>query len=50
MVYNDLLTWNFKQIANASLQIRIEGICREAGFEPPIICTPDELLGTDDGS
>ncbi len=45
-----LLTWNFKHIANASLRDRIEGICRDAGFEPPIICTPEELMGADDGS
>ena len=44
------LTWNFKHIANATLRPRIEQICRDAGFEPPIICTPDELTGTDDGS
>ena len=45
-----LLTWNFKHIANAALRGRIEQVCRDAGYEPPIICTPDELMGTDDGS
>ena len=45
-----LLTCNFKHIANASLRSRIERICRDAGYEPPIICTPDELMGTEDGS
>jgi predicted nucleic acid-binding protein len=45
-----LLTWNFKHIANASLRGRIERICRDAGYEPPIICTPDELTGTEHGS
>ena len=45
-----LLTWNYKHIANATLRSRIEHVCRDAGFEPPIICTPDELVGTDDGS
>lgn len=45
-----LLTWNFKHIANASLRSRIERICRDSGYEPPIICTPDELMGTEDGS
>jgi predicted nucleic acid-binding protein len=44
-----LLTWNFKHIANAILRKRIESVCRNAGFEPPTICTPDELMGlTDD--
>ena len=47
---NYLLTWNFKHIANASLRGRIEQICRDAGFDPPVICTPDELMGNDDGS
>lgn len=42
---NYLLTWNFKHIANASLRGRIEQICRDAGFEPPVICTPEELTG-----
>lgn len=41
---NYLLTWNCKHIANATLRSRIEQVCREAGFEPPIICTPEELL------
>ncbi len=45
-----LLTWNFKHIANASLRGRIEQVCRDSGFEPPIICTPDELMGINDGS
>jgi len=40
-----LLTWNFKHIANASLRAKIEMVCRDSGFEPPIICTPEELLG-----
>lgn len=47
---NYLLTWNYKHIANATLRGRIEQICRDVGFEPPIICTPDELMGIDDGS
>ena len=45
-----LLTWNFKQIANATLRSRIERICRDTGYEPSIICTPDELMGTEDGT
>lgn len=38
-----LVTWNFKHIANASTRDVIESVCRDAGYEPPIICTPDEL-------
>jgi predicted nucleic acid-binding protein len=45
-----LLTWNCKHIANATLRSRIEQVCRDTGLEPPIICTPDELVRTDDGS
>lgn len=40
-----LLTWNCKHIANAEMQIGIGKFCRAAGFEPPVICTPEELLG-----
>lgn len=39
-----LLTWNCKHIANASLRPRIEAVCRNAGYEPPTICTPQELM------
>ncbi len=38
-----LVTWNFKHIANATTRDQIEEVCRNAGFEPPTICTPDEL-------
>lgn len=41
---NYLLTWNCTHIANAALRPRIEAACRGAGFEPPVICTPQELL------
>src|SRR6185295_779713 len=33
-----LLTWNCKHIDNARLQRSITVICRDAGFEPPVIC------------
>ena len=38
-----LLTWNCAHIANVTLRPRIESACRTAGFEPPLICTPEEL-------
>ncbi len=38
-----LLSWNCKHIANAVTRARIEQICREAGHEPPTICTPLEF-------
>ena len=39
-----LLTWNLRHLANATLRGRIEGVCRDAGTVPPIICTPEELM------
>jgi hypothetical protein len=39
-----LLTWNCTHIANAALRPIIEQVCRSHGFEPPVICTPEELL------
>jgi len=39
-----LLTWNCRHIANAMKRVEIEDLCRELGFEPPVICTSDELL------
>lgn len=41
---NYLLTWNCAHIANAALQPKIETVCRSAGFEPPTICTPQQLM------
>ena len=45
-----LVTWNFKHIANATLRGRINDVCRDNGYEPPIICTPEELAGMTDES
>ena len=39
-----LLTWNLRHIANAAVRSRIERACRRAGYEPPVICTPNELM------
>jgi len=39
-----LLTWNFRHIANATTRHEIERICRSQGYEPPVVCTPQELL------
>jgi predicted nucleic acid-binding protein len=39
-----LLTWNFKHLANAALRKRIDAICLANGYEPPVICTPEELM------
>lgn len=39
-----LLTLNCKHLANAFIFRRVEKICRQFGFEPPIVCTPQEIL------
>jgi hypothetical protein len=39
-----LLAWNCKHTANAAMRPAIERACRQAGCEPPIICTPEELM------
>ena len=39
-----LVSWNCTHIANATMRGRIEAICRRAGFDPPVICTPLELV------
>jgi len=45
-----LVTWNFRHVANAVMRARIEGACRLAGYVPPVICTPNELLEADDAN
>lgn len=39
-----LLTWNCSHIANASMRTKIDHVCRSSGYEPPVICTPEELM------
>jgi hypothetical protein len=43
-----LLTWNCAHIANATMRERIEAVCRREGFNPPVICTPEELTYQED--
>ena len=38
-----LLTWNCKHIANAATMPRINSVCRDAGYQCPVICTPEQL-------
>jgi len=40
-----LMTWNCAHIANAEISPVVEKICKAHGFECPIICTPEELMG-----
>ena len=39
-----LVTWNMRHLANPVAAARIERVCRDAGHEPPVICTPGQLL------
>lgn len=45
-----LLTWNCTHIANATYQPVINDVCDDFGFAMPVICTPDQLMGDDNGS
>jgi hypothetical protein len=38
-----VLTWNWVHIANAVIRRKLEQACRDRGYQPPIICTPEEL-------
>ncbi len=44
-----LLTWNCTHIANATYQTTINDVCDAFGFSMPVICTPDQLMGDDNG-
>lgn len=39
-----LLTWNYAHLANPAVRGKIEGACRGAGLQAPVICTPEELM------
>jgi hypothetical protein len=40
-----LLTWNCRHIANANIIKDLQHIIVDAGYEMPVICTPEELIG-----
>ena len=40
-----LLTWNFTHINNAQMKSEIIKVTERHGYECPVICSPDELLG-----
>lgn len=39
-----LLTWNFRHLANPDNRRRLQFLCEKAGYELPLICTPDEMM------
>lgn len=49
-VYNMdyLLTWNCRHIANAMKRHAIMKACETSGYQTPVICTPEELMGGND--
>lgn len=40
-----LLTWNCRHLANAELSGPAARFLRAKGYEPPVVCTPEELMG-----
>ena len=40
-----LLTWNCRHIANATIFRDLQHVIMSAGYDVPVICTPEELLG-----
>ncbi|MBT4504839.1 MAG: type II toxin-antitoxin system VapC family toxin [Gemmatimonadetes bacterium] len=40
-----LLTWNFSHINNAVMKREITKVCEGRGYECPVICSPEELVG-----
>jgi len=40
-----LLTWNCRHLANAELVGPAARLLRAKGYEPPVVCTPEELMG-----
>ncbi len=39
-----LLSWNCTHIVNAVTLPRVYDVCRSNGYEPPFVCTPQELM------
>ncbi len=42
-----LLTWNFRHLANPENRRILFDVCAKAGYELPVICTPDEMMKGD---
>ena len=39
-----LTTWNMRHLAGAVVRRHLEHALRSAGYDPPTLCTPEELL------
>ena len=40
-----ILTWNFKHLNNVQVKGQIADFVGQCGYEPPMVCSPDELFG-----
>jgi predicted nucleic acid-binding protein len=40
-----ILTWNFKHLNNVQTKGKIANFVEDCGYEPPLVCSPDELFG-----
>jgi hypothetical protein len=40
-----LLTWNCTHINNATMEKQVRAVCAAEGFELPVVCTPEEIMG-----
>lgn len=45
-----LLTWNFRHLNNMRKVAAIETVCLKAGYQPPKICSPEQLMEDDHDS
>lgn len=45
-----LLTWNCRHIANAEMHRAIRRVVEQYGYEVPNLCTPEELMGSNNAS
>ena len=43
------MTLRFAVDRAATMRSRIERVCRSDGYEPPVICTPNELMEVSHG-
>ena len=39
------LTWNFRHLNNVQMRVKIESFLQGYGYEPPLVCSPEELFG-----
>jgi len=40
-----VLTWNFRHLNNVQTKVKIADFIEDFGYEPPQVCSPDELFG-----